>query len=70
MSTELLNLNSGLVYTMPSILRKEKKIKSLEKEKAYRLRYSFEILDILWKERSKCSAGIKQNASEKQYFSW
>ena len=34
------------------------------------LRYSFEILDNLWKEKSKCTAGIKQNASEKSYFSW
>ena len=43
---------------------------SYKKKKSIHLRYSFEILDKLWKERSKCNAGIKQNASEKSYFSW
>ena len=47
----------------------QQKCVSSKKKKGY-LRYSFEILEILWKERSKCTAGIKQNASEKSYFSW
>ena len=45
----------------------QQKCVSSQKKKGY-LRYSFEILEILWKERSKCTAGIKQNASEKSYF--
>ena len=53
------------------LLRKEKKTKQNKtKERKSYLMYSFEILEILWKERSKCTAGIKQNASEKSYFSW
>ena len=52
------------------LLLQQQKKKKKKREDINHLRYSFEILDNLWKERSKCTAGIKQNASEKSYFSW
>ena len=40
-----------------------------KKPKENNLRYSFEILENLWKERSKCTAGIKQMHQKlKQFF--
>ena len=47
--------------------RKEKKRKEKKRKKNH-FGYSFEILEILWKERSMCTAGIKQNASENCIF--
>ena len=49
------------------LLRKEKKTKQNKRKKGY-LRYSFEILEILWKERSKCTAGIKQRHQKNRIF--
>ena len=48
-----------------SLKRKSKE----KKNKRNYLRYSFEILENLWKERSKCTAGIKQMHQKlKQFF--
>ena len=49
------------------LLRKENQ-KKRKTNKNY-LRYSFEILENLWKERTKCTAGIKQMHQKlKQFF--
>ena len=66
---ELRVIRSQIWITNLFLLRKEKKRKEKKrKRKKNYLRYSFEILEILWEERSKCTAGIKQRHQKNRIF--
>ena len=69
---ELRLIRSQIWITNLFPLRKEKKRQEKKRKEKKRKKnhfgYSFEILEILWKERSMCTAGIKQNASENCIF--
>ena len=53
----------------PQEISSQKRKSKEKKNKRNNLRYSFEILENLWKERTKCTAGIKQMHQKlKQFF--